>query len=1250
MPVGLFTIGWLNRDTLINVLQDWYSENHNGTLSIGEVNTRFLSSFPKIGFTVLDIEQTSTDTISDKHAAIAIAQVRITVTPTDLLQGDVKIEKIDIKNMTVFSEVIPTRPHTYYQNIKSNKANNPVDFLKLSALLSENGLQFSLENVTFISKDTTKRKHFDLDFHKLKGQYDGDSGTVTGDASLDVTVNLLGFNMEKGAFFNGARVRGNPKFKFDKENHSIAVLEFPLQIDDQRFGLEANFDVGQKRSYSFRLTNQSTDFKLVKDLLTDSISAKLNDYKIIEPFKSELDLTGAFGYGNHPDVNVVYSSSKNHLVISELYHLKNATFNGRLTTDIYATDSLKKTKKTSKDLKLCIDALKADLNTIAVAVDSAYYMSTPEVLNYVHAPVQLHGSNEALTRVIDTDNFDFKGGDFDLVAQISGDIPVLTALANHAKGRFNLENTRVVLKRNGLQLPISSILLDLNKGTADLKKLEIVMPNGQSLVLKGSLSHPADLISKVPVPSTTSKIDLVSDALNINEIIQVATEFLPEKRSTTENRKTLHETLNTIYAQFHPQFNIDLRSMQFNDIKLQDIRARLSLINAETVSIDEFDFKYERAVTNLQGSLKVPLPNGGSKDPIIVDLDVSSLGPVQVFKDLFNIKLLEIISGQYDFNGSVHNNIYEFDELLKTAEGNLILTDNHYYYQPADLNIEFDNLALKVEDSDITLEKFNLDLADMQPIELKGKISRFPSFLLENHSNHGAMDVSVSMPFLDGDEVLEIASTISDDANKNNRPRKQLHSVFTDVSHFNPEISLSVDSLKYKDLITENIEAHVYFKNDSTLNLDYLNIGYKSSKAKLNGTVTTTISDRDQLSSHLFEFNFIANAEGENKDLNDYLKTTNFVFKSGAFDFTGVYNGQSENLKLINANSEGQLKLGPSLVYNEAIELSIPIDSLNMDIENDVATLKKLQLDLPGKSSMDFSGTIDHFSSFINHTNKINNQRSNFDIKSRYLDVNDLKSFLSSTLEHTKDTTENNLNLNGLKKALKGINTTFNPTLNIALDSLKNENFKIGNFGSVLYFDESDRFHISETELESFGGTADLDLKFGLAFEEKLPVEIEMNVTDIELKKLISGLNYLGNDALKNADKIEGLLNYKLHLTGWLNKQGNIDMGSLNGSLSLDLIDLAIYGFQPIVDNVPLMKPERFDQLRFQPIVETFEVVDGKILIPQTEIQSSALHFFIEGQLKINEFVNVWISLPWKNLKANDGLNKLLLYFIWQTR
>ncbi|OIP50935.1 MAG: hypothetical protein AUK33_06075 [Flavobacteriaceae bacterium CG2_30_34_30] len=60
--------------------------------------------------------------------------------------------------------------------------------------------------------------------------------------------------------------------------------------------------------------------------------------------------------------------------------------------------------------------------------------------------------------------------------------------------------------------------------------------------------------------------------------------------------------------------------------------------------------------------------------------------------------------------------------------------------------------------------------------------------------------------------------------------------------------------------------------------------------------------------------------------------------------------------------------------------------------------------------------------------------------------------------------------------------------------------------------------------------------------------------------------------------------------------------------------------------------------MRFGPIVQTFEIRNGVLLIPQTEIQSTAIHVFVEGKIKFDEYMDIWLSLPWSNLKSKDGL------------
>ena len=75
------------------------------------------------------------------------------------------------------------------------------------------------------------------------------------------------------------------------------------------------------------------------------------------------------------------------------------------------------------------------------------------------------------------------------------------------------------------------------------------------------------------------------------------------------------------------------------------------------------------------------------------------------------------------------------------------------------------------------------------------------------------------------------------------------------------------------------------------------------------------------------------------------------------------------------------------------------------------------------------------------------------------------------------------------------------------------------------------------------------------------------------------------------------------------------------------------------MESVVLLKENRFKELEFRPINQTFKVVNGEIIIPRTEIQSSAIQVFAEGTIKLDDYVNIWFSVPWKNLKSNDGLS-----------
>ncbi|MEO5789970.1 AsmA-like C-terminal region-containing protein [Gelidibacter sp.] len=1236
LPITLFTIGWLNRDRILNMLQERYSENGTGTLTIGKVNASFLSGFPNVGFTLKDIHHTNSDTITDQFSTLQIEETKLVIGAGKLLRGDFAFKRIAIKNAVFSSEVISKRTLAYHEQLKLDRPKRKG--FQFPEWLNREGASLTLDNVKYIMKDQVLNKNLNLHIHSIRSNFKGNDQQINGTTKLDITVNNLGFNTQNGSFFNGAHVTGNSKFNFDIDNNQIDIPVFPLQIDHQTFQLHATFDLSEISAYVFNLENSQTDFKAVKGLLTNNLSDKLKNYDIQKPFKTSAKIAGNFAYGNDPDITATFSTTNNDVVIANKFHFKNTSFSGNFTTDIYETDSLRILKKSTKDFKLYFDSLNAILDDIKVDFRDSYFQSTPEALNFINANLRLNGSNATLASIIDTDNFDFKGGKFNLNTHIEGDIPNPYQFLNKATGEFNLNDTHVVLKKNGLQLPIQYIAVSLQKENALLRELVIKLLNGEDLIFTGSLKNISGLLSKTPTLPTTSQISIHSKNLNINDLLVMAKEFVPKSNEKIDDRKDLHETLEAIYSQFHPQFSIDIAELKYNNVSINDLKSNIELIDSETILLRNFNFKYDEAITHLKGKVRVHGPQSNLNDAIYLNAEATSSGPIKVFKDLFNITLFRIDSGDYKFNGQIKGNIKQFNELLNSAQGDLNLNHINLYYEPAEMEIAIDSLSLIIDNSEILLKQFNLKIDELHHIMLDGNIKQFPNILLDEIQDPGSVFLKITASFMDGDELLATVNSFKNEEKpKAKKSKKALHTIFKDINRFNPEIELDIDSLKYKVLITENIKAQIYFENDSILKLNYLDLHYKETVANIYGEINAHSSQTELLKNNPFDLDFYVKVKGKSEDLNDYLKTTNFVFKSGDFEFFGNYKAQSKDLKLLNSEGFGDLKIGGTMVHYKAANLQIPMDSLHIEINNDLATLKTLDIKLPGKSKVYFSGAIDHFSEFINNGNDLNNHRSNFSVYAPYIDTFNIKEFLEQSTIGDPD--NKSFDLNKWKESMRKINKSFYPNVVIQIDTLKHERLIITGFESALLFDKNGDFKIDDTQLDYYGGSIKMDVSVGIATENKTPVVIDMIVNNMDLHEILISFDYFNNDDLRAADSIQGNLNFQIKGYGSLDNEGKLKVNSLNGILQLELKNFALYNYKPLMENVPLMKAERFKNLQFRPIVQTFEIRNGNISIPQTEIQSSAIHLFAEGNLKLDEYMNIWLSVPWQNLKRNDGLS-----------
>lgn len=1239
VPSIVFIIGWFSRDLLIDELQDWYKNNNNGSLEIGDVDATFLEGFPNVSFTINDIQQVSIDTVLDRKTTIYIKQAKVRTAAKDLIKGDLQFKNISIENAEIYTEIFSEKTVEEFIQLKKETQNNRDEGFDFPSWLHTDKFSFRLQNIRFVSKDTMLNKYFNLEIHNIDGKFKKYDNKISGFLDFNIKVNDLGFNTRKGSYLNGALVSGRPKLVVNKKNNTIYIPEFSLNLDKERFEVAANFDFNRSATYDLSLENPRTDFKALKGFLPDSISAKLKTFEIPKPIKTNLSLDGKFRYGDIPKVFAEFSTKNNDLNIDESHKLTKVDFNGILTNQLYKDEDSIKIKQSKADVKVLFEAFQANLDDIRIVAENSYFQSSSEHVNLVDADLKIDGNNATLAKALRNDNFNFQGGKFDFKAKIYGDISEIAEILNHANGKFILNNTNVILRKNKLQLPVKIVEINLRGKKSSLEQLQINLPDGNILIFKGSITNLASLISDDPDRPTSTRLSMDSEEINLNDLITTTMELMPESTKKATSLKTLHETFETIYQKFHPHISLNLNSVEYNQVVFNDFNTVISFTDAETIFFDDLNFNYNNAKTALNGTLRVPEPGNTVTEPIFIDFEASSTGPVEIFERLFKINLVDIQAGTYRFSGNITGNVQKLEELLGSTKGDLILLGSRFYYPNAAMDIAFDSLTVDVDNSNISLNSFKLELDEHSPFTLNSKISNFPGFLLDEIENTGNIKLVIEAPFIDMDKWLKTGFALDNDNSRLKNAR--LYEVFKNINELSPELRLAVDSLKFRNLITRDIDAQVYFQNDSILKLNDLRINYKGSNAHINGSITANDVHSFSANQNPFAFNFSAEVEGVSKDLNDLLKTVNFVFQSGNFEFKGNYAGETKDLKILNSNARGDLSLDKSRINIEGTDIQILVDSLDLNIENNLATLERLDIDLPGKSSLDIKGSINNFSNFINNDQDDKSHSSTFHIKSPYLSKKDIKTLVGSTSKDPDSSKNAEPELQKLKDILKSIHNSYYPAVKIEIDSLLYDNLAVSNFESVLGFQKNGSFEIFDTRLDFLKGSVNLNVIAEIKNSENLPVKIQLDMENINLEDLVQDLDYFQNDDLRKTEELSGYLNLNLDADAIMDNNGKLDMDSVNGTIQLNLKDLTIHNYKPIMESVVLMKKERFEEIAFRPIKQTFEVINGEIIIPRTEIQSTALQVFVEGMIKLDEYINLWLSLPWNNLKSRDDVTSL---------
>jgi len=374
--------------------------------------------------------------------------------------------------------------------------------------------------------------------------------------------------------------------------------------------------------------------------------------------------------------------------------------------------------------------------------------------------------------------------------------------------------------------------------------------------------------------------------------------------------------------------------------------------------------------------------------------------------------------------------------------------------------------------------------------------------------------------------------------------------------------------------------------------------------------------------------------EGEPIVINEFLKTDQFFFDKGRFKVLFNYEGNIPSFSQLLNECGAIFKLRNSEVYYKVADVTFPLTDFELDLNKDEAAFDLLMYSDQLNQSMKIEGMLDNLSELVlgNTGKKLKTEAQIYSPKVRWQQFVDV--FAPEGVEPKKETS-----IDALKLAVTGMFNTFDPHISVRLDTfLYRKDLLLENVKMGVELLDSSIIAINETGFNFNKGSMNVNGVFDLGIKDQAPFSANFKTKKLDVLELIESVGYLNLPSFKSIKKLSGFVTMNLDLKGVIADDAKgLIMDKNEGQIEFSLENIKLEGFEPLDALAKKVKMQRrFRELKFAPITNTITIDGENMHIPQMEIQSNAVNFFVEGTLSYGNSTNIWVSVPLQNLRKAD--------------
>lgn len=570
MLMAAFAVLTIYKEEVLAKVNEKLAESFSGEIKIADYHVTLLRRFPHLTVSLDDIHLRDPGFDRHKRDFLHAKTVRVNISVTALLTGEVHIRSIDVNEGEIF--VFRSKSgYTNTQLFRNPRGTRRASETQLAAVELH---QVNLKNVNLLYQDSLGGKHLGLFCDLASLAVSASNDTLRIESSGKVKFLGLTFNPQKGAFLRDIDAQIAVNMGLDSTMSNLRIYPSTVSFHKTAATLAGNFQLDSLKQFALRITSDNADHNEALNIVHDTLAHKLSAFTVDVPIAVAVDIQGRMLSGVKPAVDVSFSFSEGNAsagkITAQRVTLRGA-FNNHVNTDVPNNDN--NARLDIQQLKAIIEGLPVEASlTLTDMTDPSLYLNA-----VFDTPLRDLNDNMDSTRI------HFKKGHFRSVFTYSGKLKeYLDDSKTEYEGKLSGQATvrDGSLTYNGRQLRLDKVnaTFDFDEKVFTISSLSGSV-NGSTVSVTGQVT---DLIPFFVNPRTTGKVKLavVSPGVDITGITKPGKS---SRRATKEKKRKSRERIADIVDGLNESldFDVNLSIARFTsgNFKADRLAGRLLLAN-----------------------------------------------------------------------------------------------------------------------------------------------------------------------------------------------------------------------------------------------------------------------------------------------------------------------------------------------------------------------------------------------------------------------------------------------------------------------------------------------------------------------------------------------------------------------------------------------------------------------------------------------------------------------------------------------